>query len=252
VKRTVRRKRSTLVRLRPFWIVGIFVAGLSVWAGISFANAPAFRLRTLDVVGVSRVNPNDVVRRAAIDGQENVWLLDTSAIVARVEAIPFVRKAFVTRRLPATIVLEVVEREPDACVRDAAGRMQTIDRDLRVLETGCDSAHVLTYRLRSTLGRQPGAYLDDSELVKLERDARSLDAGPDRFLAFADDRYGQLVATRRDGVEIEFGDDADLGRKESLVGPIITALGPRASSIRAVDVRAPATPVVEFRAPPKR
>jgi len=250
VKRAVRRKRSTLVRLRSFWIVGVFITGLAVWGGISFATAPAFRLKKVDVTGLARVPRDEVERRAGIDRGQNVWLLDARAIAARVEAIPFVRSASVRRLPPATVVIEVTEREPDACVSDGSGRLQVIDRDLRVLENGCDPAQFVTFRLQTPLARAPGAFLDDPELTKLEADAHALGAQPERFSAFGDDAYGQLVATRRDGVEIYFGDDVDLGRKENLIGPILAALGPRASRVRALDVRAPATPVVEYRPPP--
>jgi hypothetical protein len=49
------------------------------------------------------------------------------------------------------------------------------------------------------------------------------------------------------GIQIRFGDDDDLDRKRRLIAPILAQLGPRLADVRAVDLRAPGTPVVDFR-----
>jgi hypothetical protein len=46
---------------------------------------------------------------------------------------------------------------------------------------------------------------------------------------------------------VKFGDAADLVEKGRLIEPILAELGPRANDVRAVDLRAEATPVVEYR-----
>jgi hypothetical protein len=50
-----------------------------------------------------------------------------------------------------------------------------------------------------------------------------------------------------DGVAVEFGDESGLDRKERLIAPIYAQVGDRIPLIKAVDLRAPATPVVEFK-----
>ena len=245
----MRRKRSSFGRLRPFWIVGVVVAGLGAWGGAVAVNLPEFHLQSLAVTGLSRVARSDVVRRAAIDPRANVWLLDPRAIAARIEAIPYVATVRIHRRPPANVWIDVMERTPDACVRDSRGHESTIDRALRVVEAGCSRRDLVVFALQAPLAATPGAFVNDPELTDLESDARVLSPDTGRFGAFAHDRYGELDATLRDGIEVKFGDDADLDRKQRLVGPILAELGERATQVEAVDVRAPATPVVEFRAP---
>lgn len=245
----MRRKRSFLRRLRPFWIVGIVIAGFAAWGGVALANMPAFQLKSLDVTGLSHVAQSDVIARADIDRHANVWLLDTAAIERRIEAIPYVSSARVHRRPVANVWIEVVERIPDACVRDASGREYTLDDSLRVLEDGCSHPELTRYSLRSRLVLRPGAFTNDRELAELERDAHALGESSN-FASFAHDTYGGLDGTLRGGVEVRFGDDADLDRKQRLIGPILADLGPRALDVRAVDLRAETTPVVEFKPPP--
>jgi len=246
VKRAARSKRSSLTRLRPYWIVGVIVAGFAGWGGVWLAENPAFQLKRLDVSGLSHVSRSTIVARAAIDPHRNVWLLDARAIEARLDAIPYVKSARVHRRPPATVWLEIVEREPVACVR-AGENAATIDADNRVLETGCSRDDLQTYHLASERAFVPGAFLADNELAQLEDDAHTLGDAATQFATFAHDRFGQLVATRRDGITVQFGDEDELGRKQQLVGPILTELGPRAAQVASVDVRTPATPVVEYR-----
>lgn len=249
MKPTARRKRSPIARLRPYWIACLVVLGLTAVAGVVIANEPVFRLDHLAITGLDRVSRADVARRAAIDPHANVWLLNKRAIEARIEAIPYVLSAELHRRPPAEVTIEIAERAPAGCVRDPAGRIVTIDDRDRVLQNDCADDSLVSYTLRAPIDVRTGATLHDPELTRLESDARTL-AGSDRhFHSYAYDRFGQLVAMLPGGVAVEFGDEDELDRKERLIDPIYAQIGLRAGQIKAVDLRAPATPVVEFKAP---
>ncbi len=220
------------------------VAGAALW---SLATLPAFRLHALTVTGTSRVGRDEVVAGAALDPRANIWLLDTTAVERRIEAIPYVLAAHVHRRPPGDVWLEITERTPAACVRDAAGHEFLVDAALRVLEEICTPGFGLTYDVRGRLDAGAGAFLNDPEVRALQADAAALAADGDRYRAFSHDAFGELQATLQSGIEVRFGDDDDLPRKQRLIAPILAELGPRALDVRALDVRAPATPVVEYR-----
>ena len=253
-----RSKPSLGTRARTYWIPAILAIAVAVLLGWVLAAAPIFRPSRVDVSGLARVSREDVLARAAIDPNQNVWLSDVRAAERRVEAVPYVFSARVQRRLPAAVTIAIVERVPEACVRDAKGGQFTVDGTLRVLELGCANAPAVAYVTRNALaGAKPGDFLTDPSLAELRRDAQALapqansqqggSAQPLRFIAFSFDSAGQLDATMPDGVRVRFGDDDALADKERLVVPILASLGPRAGEVRAVDLRAPATPVVEFR-----
>jgi cell division septal protein FtsQ len=248
-KRRIRRSRPSLwARVRTFWLLALTLAVPAGYGGYRLVTAPVFHLKTLTVTGLARVSRSQVFDRAAIDPLDNVWLLDRTAIRRRIEAIPYVASARVHVALPASVWLEVTERTPDGCVRETDGRGYTVDAALRVLEPGCTDPAAIRYIVRAKLGAQPGTFLRDPELVLLQRDARALAATGDRYRSFEHDSYGDLEATLSDGIDVEFGDDGDLALKQRLIGPILAELGPRANDVRAVDLRAPAAPVVEYRA----
>lgn len=242
-----RRKRSVLERVRTYWLVfaiaGIVVA-LVLWR---LATLPAFQLHDLTVTGLDHVAKSDVVARAAIDPQVNIWLFDSRAIERRIDAIPYVASARIHRRPLGNVWIEIEERRAEACVRDSAGNDLTIDRERRILEPGCRRGMSLTYDVRDRLFVKPGTFSHDDELGRLQEDARALAVAGDRFADLRHDRFGALEATLHDGITVRFGNEADLGSKQRLIGPILAQLGVRAMKVRAVDLRAPATPIVEFR-----
>ena len=242
-----RRKRSLVDRARTYWIV-FAVTGIVVVLGTwRLATLPAFHVHDLTVTGLAHVAKSDVIARAAIDPSVNIWLQDRGAIERRIAAIPYVAIAHIHRRPLANVWIEIDERRPEACVRDTVGTDVTIDRDLRILETGCARGMSLTYDLRGQLSTTPGTFSHDDELARLQKDARLLGAAGDRFADLKHDRFGALEATLHDGITVRFGDEADLGTKQRLIGPILAQLGARSTKVRAVDLRAPATPVVEYR-----
>jgi len=241
-----RSQRPLAALLRAYWLLGVVLVGILVWAAWTTAALPVFHLRSLAITGLNHVSKDEVLQRASIDPHANVWLLDRSAMRQRIETIPYVDTARIHVRLPANVWIEIVERIPQACVRDGAGHTLAVDDELRVLEDACVQLPV-TYVLPAVLPARPGTFLRDAGLVTLAADARAIDGGTDRYRTFAFDTYGELEATLQDGIVVRFGDDGDLDRKEQLVEPILAELGPRAGNVRTVDLRAPATPVVEYR-----
>jgi len=247
-KRPQRRSRPTLrARIGTFWVLGLIVIAAVLWGGWTLATLPAFALHSLAINGLDHVSRDDVAARAALDPQANIWLLDTHAIERRVEAVPYVDTARVHRRPLGAVSIDVTERAVDGCLRDVAGNEFTIDRKRRVLERGCSPAAASTYTVRARIGTPPGGVVENEELAKLQDDVRALATTKHRFRAVAHDAFGQLEATMQDGIRVKFGDDGDLERKQRLIGPILAQLGPRATDVQAVDLRAPATPVVEYR-----
>lgn len=252
-----RSKPSFGARARTYWIPALLVLAIAAGLGWALASAPIFRPSSIAASGLSRVSREDVLARAAINPNENVWLMDTRAVERRVEEIPYVLSARVQRGFPGGVTLAIVERVPEACVRDGRAQELTVDGALRVLETGCASAPGVTYLTRDQARAKPGEFITDPAVIALRHDALLLapresvspaSSAPSlKFTIFALDAFGQLEATLASGVRVRFGDDDGLAEKERLVMPILASLGPRAANVRAVDVRSPATPVVEFR-----
>jgi cell division protein FtsQ len=78
-------------------------------------------VRAVDVVGTDSLTPLEVEQAAAVRLNQPLAGVDLDRIRARVEAVPAVDRAIVSRSWPSTVVVEVVERTPVAAVPAGEG-----------------------------------------------------------------------------------------------------------------------------------
>lgn len=236
-------------RLRAFWLIGVFffvLLGIGAYEAVLW---PGFHLAHIDVSGAHLVTREEIIHRASFDGDVNIWLQNARAAERRIESVPYVESARAHRRFPASVWIEIVERRPDGCAQEKNGERFTVDADERVLEMDCGRIDAPLYRVQDVREAiEPGTFLHSQPLARLQADAHALERlEPGAFLAFTLDGFDQFEATMRTGIIVRFGGDADLTDKARLVKPILTAVAGRAGAIKAVDVRALAAPIVEYR-----
>lgn len=243
-----RRKASLAARIKPFWIFAIVLVGLIGWGGAWLAQSSSFRVTRIgvDVPLASPVSAGAVRAAAGISRETNVWLIDTRGAARRIEAIPYVDRASIHRgQFPKPFVeLAVTVRRPSACVR-GGGRDVSIDATARVLQAGCATAALPRIDAGTAVVPAPGGTVADPEVARLLADAKTLDGANLAVRRLARDRFGGLTAVDVTGVLIQFGADDDLAKKAALVEPVRKGVSNR--TIRAIDLRAPGTPIVEFR-----
>jgi POTRA domain, FtsQ-type len=244
-----RRKTSLAARVMPYWILLIAIVALLAWGATWLARSPWF---TVTRVGVevpfgSPVSRGQVRAAAAIGRDANVWLLNTHAIAGRIEAIPYVDRARVHRgQFPKPFLeLAVTVRRPTACLR-AAGREVTIDASSRVLQNGCATPALAWLDAGSAKLPAPGGTVGDPQIARLLADAKVLADARLAVRSLGRDRWGGLEAVDVTGVTLRFGEDGDLAKKAALVEPVRAGIGAK-RPVKAIDLRAPGTPTVEFR-----
>lgn len=128
--RTVLGYVPTVLKLALAIVIGVLIfAGYRAAASASF-----FQVRRIEVQGTTRVPKDDVqavVRKEA--EQAGVWNADLHAISDKVERLPWVRTAVVSRVLPDGLRVRVTERVPRAVVRTTSGRFRWVDQDAVLL-----------------------------------------------------------------------------------------------------------------------
>jgi cell division protein FtsQ len=91
------------------------VASISVaiaWGAHRYAlTTPRFAIREFQVKGNRRFSADQLGRLAGIERGQNLFAVDTDAAAARVLENPWIRQVKVGRELPATVRIEVAERE---------------------------------------------------------------------------------------------------------------------------------------------
>ena len=115
--------RARAARLRSWRPLLIALGGFGVVVVLAWVvlSSRLLAVHSVAVQGTHRVSSDQV--RAAVAAAEGHPLLraDLSALSHRVEAIPGVRRAVVTRHWPSTLEVTVTERKPLAAVHRADG-----------------------------------------------------------------------------------------------------------------------------------
>lgn len=105
-------------------VIGTTLA--TAWAAHRFAmTTPRFAMQHFEVDGNRRLSDGELLRRSGIAAGQNLFALDTDAAEAKLLEDPWIRSVRVTRRLPDTLRVELVERE--------AGALAVIDGELFLL-----------------------------------------------------------------------------------------------------------------------
>ena len=241
-----RRKPSAAARIRPFWILIAVLLLLLAIGGGYVLNWSGFHPKGVLVSGNRVVPTNEIVARAQIRNDRNLWLQNTGAMATRIETIPYIETAIVRRQLPATVIISVTERTPYAVLEQGAERV-TVDHTLRVLQA--DPVAALPTLVASGNSAMPaGSTVADPTVRALRDDLDALQGAHLAAVRLSNDRFGQLIVTLRDGVRVLLGDDDDrLQQKIELIQPILDQAARGGHRVAQVDLRAVRTPVVIYR-----
>jgi cell division protein FtsQ len=102
--------------------VPVVVAVLAApwWGPRALSHLAFFRVRRVEIVGAQYVPPSDILRRLNVDTTHSVWA-PAAPLEERIAGHPEIRSARVRRRLPGTLVVEIVESPPVALVPASTG-----------------------------------------------------------------------------------------------------------------------------------
>ncbi|MYL97696.1 FtsQ-type POTRA domain-containing protein [Novosphingobium sp. FGD1] len=132
---------AQLQRLFMFVILGSAVAlvcAVAVFAGLPglagkqmalVAGQAGFEVKRVEVRGVKNINEMKVYEKALGERDRAMPLVDIAALRQDLLGLSWVKDARVSRQLPDTLVIDIVEREPHAVLRKA-------DRFVLIDETG--------------------------------------------------------------------------------------------------------------------
>jgi cell division protein FtsQ len=125
-RRFARRQRTRrLVALRLVLIVAaVILLGLgAVW---TLLYSHWLALQTVEVAGVDRLSSKQIERAAALPAGSALASLDLDAAADRIEQIPAVRSATLSRSWPHSVIITVTERTPVAVV-EVDGVFRAVD-----------------------------------------------------------------------------------------------------------------------------
>ncbi len=110
----------------------VVVAGVAVltspwWGRFVASRLSYFRVRRVEIVGVRYLAPSEILSRLRVDTTRSVWD-DPRPLEERVAMHPQVSEVSISRKLPGTLVVNVVENLPVALVSTERGFLAFDDR----------------------------------------------------------------------------------------------------------------------------
>ncbi|MBB4615245.1 cell division protein FtsQ/DivIB [Novosphingobium taihuense] len=118
------------------WTVAV-MAGIPALASEQaalIASDAGFKVSHLEVRGVNRMNEQRIYERVLGQNDRAMTTLDLAALRDELNQLPWVKDARVSRKLPDTLVIDIVERSPHAVLRKP-DRLVLIDDTGTELET---------------------------------------------------------------------------------------------------------------------
>jgi len=118
------------------WVVAS-LAGVPAMAQqqiAALAGSAGFEVRRVDVRGVDNLNELKVYERVLAERNQAMPLVDIHALRAELLELSWVKDARVSRQLPDTLIIDIVERTPHAVLRKA-DKLVLIDATGHELET---------------------------------------------------------------------------------------------------------------------
>ena len=102
------------MKRRGWWAIGLAAAGVAgALSPVLARRMSFFRVRQIEVIGARYLEPERIAEALELAGDQN--LFDPSGDAERrVEAVPGIVRARISRRVPGTLRVTVVEREPVA------------------------------------------------------------------------------------------------------------------------------------------
>jgi cell division septal protein FtsQ len=135
LSRSEKRRRTRRATLIIAGVVLVVLATLPLWsnlgarlcAGQFISWSSRFRVAQTEVQGNQLLSSGLILELAQVPNGASLFGISVAAVKARIEKHPWVRTAIVRRRLPDTVEIRIIEREPVAALRTDRLLMLTAD-----------------------------------------------------------------------------------------------------------------------------
>jgi cell division protein FtsQ len=238
VRRAGRRRRRRIVAG-----IGAFVALIALCVGALFS--PLLDVDHLDIEGVRHLDPAQVRSVSRLAAGQHLFDLDVSGAEARLDRMPWVRHATVTRRWPNTVEIRVSERRPSVVVatKDGARLVVTLDGVVAGPAESLD-ADLPTTIVDPAVKVKVGRPLPDEVALAIEMVGALPQDLASKATGSVVDAQGRVSVSLAGGATLVLGTGEDAAQKflaaQSILGGAVVLGG-----LKRVDVSVPSAPVLD-------
>lgn len=234
---------------RAFSRLGFFVALIGlvlIIGGFIFFESPTFELKNIQFQGKIGLAKEELMERMRLNQRISLFQLDMREMESILLEIPNIRTAKLERRLPNTLIVKVVERNP-YCIVARNNGLWVMSDDGVILERTQAGKNP---RLPILVGLQNAPVqkgnLDRIQDTMFRRGVALLKlAGEDLQdeLVELDIKKNRLYTS--DGIKVEFGDDRRSAEKMASLRALLS--GSERQRIGSIDLRIPEQPIISGR-----
>lgn len=207
----------------------VLALGVAVHALQPALNRP---VSAIDVRGqLTHLTPREIAAAAAVAPGTRLFDVGLTRVRERVEALPWVASAAVTRRWPGALEVSVVERQPIARWGTAA----LLDRQGRAFTP---ASHDLSAAQRAALPALSGeAGHEDDVLAAWNELAPALAMTPLAIASLSEDDRGGFSAVTSSGITLRLGSGDPARRLPMIRDAVLPALGGKLAGVGTIDLR---------------
>lgn len=243
--RITRRRQAVTRSKRRRMLIGtgaIAVLGAIVWA---MFGSPLLHVRAFRVVGAEQTSETEVVEALGLVGaRENLLLISTGPLEARVEQLPWVARARVERILPGTVKVRIDERAPAFILTIGADKW-TIDPEGNVLAEGPAESDLPVLKGVEVGNVEPGVTLQTPEAGDALAAYEALPRGVRKRVLGIFAPTQELISFKlQGGPEVRYGAARQMKAKGTVLKALLKRLKKERQTPSYVDVRVPTSPAI--------
>ena len=205
-------------------VAGVLGATAVLWGLAALWRAPLLPVKAVEVTGASRLTTQSVLASAAVPAGATLPKLPKSQILARLSANPWVAEASLTRSLPGTVKITIVERTPVALVDAGGAELWLISSDGHWLARRSKEDTIAVPTVREAPGAVPIA--GKATASKELKNALAVITGlsPElrgRVKTVSASTVDKTSLTLTDGIQVFVGSAEQIAKKDQLVRQIL-------------------------------
>jgi cell division protein FtsQ len=240
------RRRQVGARRRRRWLTAALAVAVVVAFGVAGWNLLHSRVlaaRVVTVAGSVHTPAAAVVQQAGLADHPPLLDVDPAAVAARLEALPWVAGATVTRQWPDTVHIAITERRPVAVVPGhQPNTFAEVDASGRVVALVASAPAGLVHLVVPAVAGPPGTTLGASAAPALQVAATLPAALAGQVVQVEDEPAGQVVLALSTPVTVALGTPVQLTAKYEAAAALLAGASLHDGDV--IDVSVPTAPIV--------
>lgn len=244
----VRRVRPN-TRVQKKLLRVLFFSLLSVLAVYFFFRSSFFNLKGLEIQNNVYLQDAEIEQLANPPYGANIFTVDSKLLEQNLLLHPMVKEVEITRKLPHTLVISVVEREPILLVPTEQGFLE-LDQTgvyLKKVSTISNVGLPIVTGVDVPANVGPGQIIVDPKLTQALEFLSKTPQEKRRLIMELEVRdNNQYYLFTSEGIEVRFGLAEDLEQKFEILEQILKSGDLAGKKVEYIDLTTPAIPVIKY------